>query len=181
MVSRIQDPEVLELLKALSEVMPSTDVADAELLLNDTLSQEANLYAAFFNAPVNHYDPDGRFVPGPVTGKALCALVIGVMQKYQTGPHWRYTHCMASCRITKVCGRSTAIAAEYAKELWDLIKCLLSKSDSDACLSAFQPSDFDDNAQGRECPRKNSCAEQCQNLKDAPEAPPGPFFKCCGK
>jgi hypothetical protein len=147
-----------------------------------------NLYAFGFNRVPNGYDSDGRYWstpsfdpigrPGPGVQGSGCAGRIArdtLREEHnQAAPRWRYAHCMASCKIAKECGQFTAIAAGLAKEVGDLVACLLTGRQS-ACDSAFQPSDIKDNSTGRNCPEEKSCEEACESLRDLRDAPPGIF------
>jgi hypothetical protein len=136
-----------------------------------------NLYKFVDNSPTTTVDPNGKIgLPIAMLGvRAACALVIGLAERSTVGSvNARYAHCMASCKIKKACGNRTAKEAGLAKELWDLASCILRRS-ADHCFSAFQPTDSDDNKQGRTCPRGKSCEEQCRDLMDAADNVPGPF------
>ena len=145
-----------------------------------------NLYRFALNAPVQVVDREGRagWIPttDPRQGNPTafpdvgCPLRVGkaASQKYLQAHGTRYTHCMASCEIAKECGKGVSKAAGWAKEMADLVRCLMSHS-PDYCYSAFQPSDEADNKQGRDCPPDESCEDRCKDLKGAPEAPPGPW------
>jgi RHS repeat-associated protein len=93
---------------------------------------------------------------------------------------FRYAHCWTSCMIDTACGRRAARVAEIEKEILDVIKCLreviVGRVPPDGnCWSAFQNSDFKDNALGRACPRKTSCDQQCDELQNS-LTDPGPFW-----
>ena len=88
---------------------------------------------------------------------------------------------MVSCRIADICGKDTAAAAGLAKEFYDLAACVYKairtgKWNSPQCYSAFQASDFVDNAQGISCPENVSCKDRCTKLEGALETDPGPFY-----
>ena len=149
-----------------------------------------NLFQFGGNSPMTVIDPDGRSIVGGILStvalKGLCAATIAMdvlkERENMADPRWRHAHCMASCRISQLCGNGTAVAAGLAKEFVDLVRCLKDKimtgrSDTGACYSAFQPSDFKDNEQGRSCPNDKTCDEQCDDLKDKVDGPPGPFYE----
>lgn len=150
----------------------------------------ANLYAFTRNAPVDSIDLLGLSVISDaeqaVTAipKAACGALVGAiasMTDFKKQSDDRYAHCMASCKIAQWCGKDTAVAAGVAKEFYDLVSCIhqalrTGKWDSPQCESAFQPSDFKDNARGIACPKDKTCQEQCNDLKSAPPASPGPFY-----
>ncbi len=141
-----------------------------------------NLYQAMQNSPSIRVDPNGRpiFVIWPFSGKAACTLGHALealkQEQSQASPAWRYAHCVASCRITRDCVKTTASVAGLYKELGDLLKCVLMGPSSSACRSAFQSSYFADNQKGRNCPAEKSCEEHCQDLAGVEDAPPGPFY-----
>ncbi len=152
-----------------------------------------NLHGYVDNNSINSIDPFGLSAVDDVRKalrsfeKGLCGAISGgfwswyYFEKKAPGKT-RYAHCMVSCQIADNCRKDAAIAAGVAKEFYDLAKCVAQglrrgKWDSPQCESAFQPSDFKDNAQGINCPNDKSCAEQCQDLKNKGEAAPGPFFK----
>ncbi len=150
-----------------------------------------NLYGFVHNNPINTVDLHGLSALGDAWEalkwlyKGPCgAAVGGIASKiyFKSQADTRYAHCMVSCKIGKWCGKDTAAAAGVAKEFYDLITCAYQglrtgKWDSPQCYSAFQPSDFKDNAQGINCPKDKNCQDQCKDLKGAPEADPGPFYK----
>jgi RHS repeat-associated protein len=150
-----------------------------------------NLYGFVHNNPINSVDLHGLSALGDAWEalkwlyKGPCGAAVGGITSriyFKSQADTRYAHCMVSCKIAKWCGKDTAAAAGVAKELYDLITCAYQglrtgKWDSPQCYSAFQPSDFKDNAQGINCPKDKSCQDQCKDLKGAPEADPGPFYK----
>jgi RHS repeat-associated protein len=88
----------------------------------------------------------------------------------------RFRHCMVSCLIATECGVGIAEAAGLAKEFFDYGAGFFS---NDFASSAFQPSDFADNATGRACPKGKDCVDHCRDSgldPWTPEAPPGPWF-----
>jgi RHS repeat-associated protein len=153
-----------------------------------------NLYAYVEGDPVNARDPFG-LRPGKTgwrpTPSPFCGLYIGwkafdVMKGHGT----RFTHCWASCEITKACGKGRAEQWENIKEYYDWALCGLgghltfhmTRFPQDNCNSAFQPSDYQDNYRGRSTPCSQGCWDRCINagpqgpgLSGAPEAPPGPY------
>jgi RHS repeat-associated protein len=97
-----------------------------------------------------------------------------------SGLGWRWAHCWTSCMIDTTCGRRAARVTEIEKEILDVFKCakeiLTNRVKPDGnCWSAFQPSDFEDNARGRACPKKLSCDQWCSAMPHD-LSPPGPFF-----
>jgi RHS repeat-associated protein len=110
-----------------------------------------------------------------------CAIEWGLEgQRRGRARGFRYAHCWTSCMIDKNCGRRAARLAEIEKELLDLVKCsgevIARNAPPDGnCWSAFQPSDFEDNAFGRECPPKISCDQHCDPIPDKLSAP-GPLW-----
>jgi len=89
----------------------------------------------------------------------------------------RFRHCMVSCLIATECGVGIAKAGEMAKEVADYV--LGSFGWGDFAYSAFQPSDFADNAAGRACPKGKDCTQHCQDSgldPWTPESPPGPWY-----
>jgi hypothetical protein len=89
-------------------------------------------------------------------------------------PNMPYQHCLWNCRLTLAKGELFAIKCSDAKELVDLQVCMLIHQVPPMCLtklsqefifniaghccSAYQPSDFKDNAAGR------YCGSLCQSL-----------------
>ncbi len=93
---------------------------------------------------------------------------------------WRWAHCWTSCMIDTTCGRRAARLTEIEKEVLDVVKCLreviVGRVPPDGnCWSAFQPSDFEDNARGRACPPRMSCDQQCEDMP-TDLSDPGPFW-----
>lgn len=151
-----------------------------------------NLYGFNNNNPINSVDLHGLSVLGDAWEalkwlyKGPCGLGVGYWAStnyFKRQGDARYAHCMVSCKIAEWCGKDTAVVAGVAKEFYDLITCAYQglrtgKWDSPQCRSAFQPSDFKDNAQGISCPKDKSCQDQCNDLKGAPDdTSPGPFYK----
>jgi RHS repeat-associated protein len=107
-------------------------------------------------------------------------------------PQWPWQHCASNCMMVAMCGgdqQSEQCAAwlSLAKEVLDLVACVLvDHGHGDSCDSAFQPSDFQDNAAGRNLGRccavagggitsAACCAAACAPGRyNAPETP-GPF------
>jgi len=134
-----------------------------------------NLYSFTLNSPTASFDIDGRFFLSPPFMwplKGLCGLVTAIIAKGKY-TNMRHLHCMASCQIARRCGIDTSIVLGIGKEFYDLGVCLAT-GDQRYCDSAFQPTDFKDNARGL-CPTLKSCDELCASLENAPEGPPGPF------
>lgn len=143
-----------------------------------------NLYTMVHNSPAHSTDLHGLW-PLRTWLKGACGLAVGVVASkiyFKSQADTRHAHCMVSCKIATFCGRDTAVAAGIAKEFYDFVVCAYQglrtgRWDSPQCYSAFQRSDFEDNAHGIRCPDTKSCAEQCKSLKGAPEAEPGPFYQ----
>lgn len=140
---------------------------------------DLNLYRYAASNPLRFTDPDGRLItPLPF----LCAYFVGKDAQRQGQTFgWRWAHCWASCVIAKDCGGATvASRSGLVKELLDLLRCggeiLRTRTRSGPyCESAFQPSDFEDNRFGLQCPEEVPCEDHCKDLIDEP-APSGPFF-----
>ena len=121
-----------------------------------------------------------------------------------------YKHCVSSCNMTKAHGRDYVRTMGVSKELldaavfayvelkigdcfWEKLMPDFFKKEISACVcSAFQPSDFNDNAAGRDCgdklgEKEKSCEQCCtdkcigKNTKEGPrtDRPYGPF--CTGR
>jgi hypothetical protein len=145
---------------------------------------DENMYRIAGNAPALYVDINGLSILGglrdgwrSLLGKGGCALAFGILSRYADMPQGgdRYAHCMASCRISKYCSKGTAVSAGAAKEVYDLLVCLVTWN-ADYCYSAFQSSDFEDNKLGRDCPKDKTCVEQCDQQRKRKEGPPGPFY-----
>lgn len=112
--------------------------------------------------------------------------------------NWRWQHCMSNCLMVSQCGggQQSARCAEalsFIKEVIDLIFCLTHDPDGENCRSAFQPGDFEDNANGRKFGKQCNdscegsplgkaacCHEKCTGSGagiGAPDPPPGPFVR----
>ena len=77
----------------------------------------------------------------------------------------RRGHCMASCVIATECGSGgwlAAAASGYGKELADVAWCRIT-NDPDRCFGAWQPTDLDDNAHGRNRPQGTTCWQWCSS------------------
>lgn len=156
----------------------------------DVASGSPNLYAYVSNSPVNWVDPLGlqrgdlgagaanagqRLLDDLLKLQSCAEKVAGEFNFLSQAGAPRYAHCMASCTVMKRCGGSANSAlAGYGKEVLDLASCLKSGSPR-GCSSAMQPSDFADNALGRNCPANKSCEEQCEPLDRFGDGLPGPF------
>ena len=144
-----------------------------------------DFYAYATNNPLTWTDPFGLMV-----GDEAVTIVLDIgfyascaeAQKREFQPfsgkgHPRYAHCMASCYLVKRCGGTgLAWSAGITKEFQDLYTCIKTGSRA-SCNTAFQPSDLRDNTLGRACPKNRSCEDQCQGLRNEPDAPPGPFYR----
>jgi len=103
-------------------------------------------------------------------------------------PQWPWQHCASNCMMVSMCGggeQSQQCAAwlSLAKEVLDAVACVLvDHGQGDSCDSAFQGSDFRDNAAGRDLGRCCSaaggrvaaaacCAAACADRINAPEGP----------
>lgn len=156
----------------------------------DIASGSPNLYAYVSNSPVNWVDPLGlqrgelgtgaanagqRLLDDLLKLQSCAEKVAGEFNFLSQAGAPRYAHCMASCTVVKRCGGSANSAlAGYGKEVLDLASCLKTGSPR-GCSSAMQPSDFADNALGRNCPANKSCEEQCEPLDRFGDGLPGPF------
>jgi RHS repeat-associated protein len=148
------------------------------------MSDGPNLYAYVSNGPNTHVDPDGlsgiNWPPGAYEASvsAGCLGYYGklVNDKYRPNEqNNRYAHCLASCLIQKNCGTAEAYAAEYGKEVLDVIRCGTGREAS--CSSAFDGNDRDDNETGRICPKSTDCFQWCADLKDKPDKPKKPWWR----
>jgi hypothetical protein len=142
--------------------------------------------------PLRVFDRDGR-EPGERAAEAGAALArefICASQFLQEAINmgrtngWPWSHCWISCRIQRECPSGVAHSAELAKEVLDVIKCVPEVISDEPiqrdgnCASAFQPSDFEDNEFGRQCPENKTCEEHCEPLATPEERlpPPGPLY-----
>jgi len=148
-----------------------------------------NRYAYAGNSPVNVIDASGRSWTtvilshiSPAFGAACAAAAAAPWVTEAGGGRVsnRYRHCMASCQIAKECGTGWANTAGLAKELRDVV---IGIWDKDSRRSAFQASDFADNAAGL-TKRPRGCPDTCEDRCAAagltpwtPEGPPGPFAR----
>jgi hypothetical protein len=96
---------------------------------------------------------------------------------------------MANCLIACKCSGQAAEEWSTWKEETDLEKCLeynerTGRWDHGFCYSAYQETDFEDNATGRAIAHDNpgccdfdKCEEGCDHLDGLPDGPPGPFYE----
>jgi RHS repeat-associated protein len=165
-------------------------------------STELNLLLFVKNDPTRLVDPLGTttwakepwYMPDSDAARALCAILAAIpgevediFSEERTGNPRK--HCLWNCYMHKWCGDYTAVSASIAKEIIDVIICLTHATPDwkDWCDSAFQGSDFRDNAIGRKCPDDKDCKSHCTlwNVKPGTpegddERPYGPLHKCCG-
>lgn len=151
---------------------------------------EINLYRYASDSPLEVTDPLGKDVVTAVGVDATFFLARCSVQVFSearrlgsqpgVGPRW--AHCWASCQLVKRCGSpGFARMLGFGKEVADVGRCFFDvltghPSTTPACSSAFQPSDFADNAFGRGCPTDKPCEDRCKPLRGVPDAPPGPFY-----
>jgi RHS repeat-associated protein len=153
------------------------------------------IYVYALQDPVSHFDKEGaaaqRFNPGDEgfntvlwAGGCLGGTTLKTVYQWLAngaGPRW--AHCFASCELAKCGGKTLAMNAGEKKERFDLVVCAnlprigwLKRVQQSHCHSAFQPSDYDDNSTGLECPVDMSCEKQCEPLfGQGDPAQGGPF------
>jgi len=129
-------------------------------------------------------DPAGRAVGGGfVTPGGLWrkdprdSIWVHPDQPITTTGSFRFQHCYTSCRLAQEAGPTVAAALGYGKEIWDYLRGFA--VDEGHAYSAFQPSDFEDNAVGRAGANCADCRGWCISHglgPNTPEGPPGPFY-----
>jgi RHS repeat-associated protein len=154
-----------------------------------------NLFRYAAANPVLLTDPQGR-IAFPAAAMLACAYQeqqFARAQRTALAPvgkpfSYRWVHCYATCRIRNVCalgipGISDVVAYQIAtgKEYRDLYHCIGDYlggggGTSNFCQSAFQTSDFEDDAVGLFCPKADQCEEECQGLENEPDTAFGPFY-----
>jgi RHS repeat-associated protein len=148
------------------------------------LAGDSNLYGYLGSSPINSTDPLGLIewpfegpMPWnenpnwpmenevtPAEGPYTCATRVrdDVWNRART-EGWvrndKRLHCVVSCEMTKQCGRGTAFAAGWGRELWQL-------SAHGYILNPAQRRDsWEDtraNKKGRSCPGKQDCDQFCR-------------------
>ena len=142
-------------------------------------------YRYALNNPVGLIDPLGLF-SGERTADQATVLIRAINEDLDCiekirdevrarSENNRFKHCLGNCLITKNCPskKTGAYIASLFKEFSDIFRCIAQRRGGN-CNSAFQPSDFEDNELGRNCPAPASCEVGCEDLKDTAETP-GPF------
>ena len=124
----------------------------------------------------------------------------GILDTLPRSDSMPFQHCLWNCRMVGRVGVPAAKVNSLLKEMMDLQICNIRKTMPlhcfasmgpkarlaivGACCSAFQPSDFTDNAAGRRCGQmgcarfpitSHSCTGCCANIEGiAPNTPDGP-------
>ena len=147
-----------------------------------------NFYAYVRGNPATFIDSLGLELNPPQSWQnptwrppASCEVEIGFQARalMRGGNGTRFSHCWASCEITKKCPGGAGSAEQWAtnKEWWDWAWCFGGYGPKGSCDSAHQPTDYEDNYTGRLCPKSQDCWTRCQKLIGAGEPPAGPYGK----
>ncbi len=146
-----------------------------------------NLYRYAEANPLAYVDRNGlwpELIPTgwipPQTG-CLAAAGLNTLSTAAAGGGPRYAHCFASCAISKCAGPGAAIQLGALKESFDHFVCTYGRDvpyiGRKHCHSAYQPTDFEDNTRGLECPVNVPCEEQCGGLFGQEDSPVGGPFE----